>query len=203
MDSQVTNTNLMTGLCLIIMIYIEEFGLYLQYTRNLDFEESPNYDYLRGLFDKVLSSLGEIDDGVYDWMLLNDGKGWEVRSTVEYKMEVDLIFLVQYRSNLYRNIHHKQQTGILGINNSGSNNDRSSRQVQSQQKQRRLSNKRYGYKASQPMLAYGNNIVNYCTMDSTHQLLLHQQQQHQQQDEDSNQKKGFFSKCFGSICFCL
>ncbi|KAI7899120.1 uncharacterized protein BX663DRAFT_522359, partial [Cokeromyces recurvatus] len=56
----------------------DEFGLYLQYTRHLKFEEDPNYEYLKCLFDKVLESLGEKDDGIYDWMLLNDGKGWEV-----------------------------------------------------------------------------------------------------------------------------
>jgi len=26
---------------------------------------------------KVLKNQGEVDDGVYDWMLLNGGKGWE------------------------------------------------------------------------------------------------------------------------------
>jgi casein kinase 1 len=36
---------------------------------------------MKNLFDKVLESIGEIDDGVYDWMLLNDGKGWEVKKT--------------------------------------------------------------------------------------------------------------------------
>ena len=59
----------------------EEFGLYLQYARRLGFEENPNYEYMKELFDKVLESIGEIDDGIYDWMLLNDGKGWEVIHT--------------------------------------------------------------------------------------------------------------------------
>lgn len=59
-------------------MHVEEFGFYLQYARQLDFEENPNYDYMKDLFDKVLNTLGEEDDGIYDWMLLNDGKGWEV-----------------------------------------------------------------------------------------------------------------------------
>lgn len=59
-------------------MHVEEFGLYLQYARRLDFEENPNYDYMKDLYDKVLNTLGEEDDGIYDWMLLNDGKGWEV-----------------------------------------------------------------------------------------------------------------------------
>ncbi|KAI8979562.1 kinase-like domain-containing protein [Mycotypha africana] len=53
----------------------EEFGIYLQYVRKLGFEETPDYDFLRDLFTKVLKNHGERDDGVYDWMLLNNGKG--------------------------------------------------------------------------------------------------------------------------------
>ncbi|KAI9271963.1 kinase-like domain-containing protein [Sporodiniella umbellata] len=51
----------------------EEFGIYLQYVRKLGFEETPDYDFLRELFNKVLYRLGETDDGIYDWMLLNKG----------------------------------------------------------------------------------------------------------------------------------
>lgn len=61
-----------------IFLFLEEFGVYLQYTRKLGFEETPDYDFLRDLFNKVLKNLGETDDGIYDWMLLNNGKGWEV-----------------------------------------------------------------------------------------------------------------------------
>lgn len=49
----------------------------MNYVRKLGFEESPDYDFLRELFSKVLKTLGEQEDGVYDWMLLNNGKGWE------------------------------------------------------------------------------------------------------------------------------
>ncbi|KAG6814510.1 hypothetical protein H0H92_000035 [Tricholoma furcatifolium] len=55
----------------------EEFGIYLNYVRKLGFEETPDYDFLRELFAKVLKSSGEIEDGVFDWNLLNGGKGWE------------------------------------------------------------------------------------------------------------------------------
>jgi len=43
----------------------------------LSFEETPDYDFLRDLFTKALKSMNEVEDGVYDWMLLNNGKGWE------------------------------------------------------------------------------------------------------------------------------
>ncbi|KAI9481425.1 MAG: kinase-like domain-containing protein [Benjaminiella poitrasii] len=60
--------------------YPEEFGIYLQYVRKLGFEETPDYDFLRGLFSKVIEKSGKQDDGVYDWMLLNSGKGWQTLS---------------------------------------------------------------------------------------------------------------------------
>lgn len=56
----------------------EEFSIYLNYVRKLGFEESPDYDFLRELFTKVLKNAGEVEDNVFDWMLLNGGKGWEV-----------------------------------------------------------------------------------------------------------------------------
>jgi hypothetical protein len=55
----------------------EEFSIYLNYVRKLGFEESPDYDFLRDLFTKILKTVGEPEDGIFDWMLLNNGKGWE------------------------------------------------------------------------------------------------------------------------------
>jgi hypothetical protein len=49
----------------------------MNYVRKLGFEESPDYDFLRELFSKIIKSTNEQDDGIYDWMLLNNGKGWE------------------------------------------------------------------------------------------------------------------------------
>jgi len=59
----------------------EEFAIYMNYVRKLGFEEAPDYDFLRELFSKVLKTLGEPEDGVFDWMLLNNGKGWEAGHT--------------------------------------------------------------------------------------------------------------------------
>ena len=59
-------------------ISADEFAIYMNYVRKLGFEEAPDYDFLRELFSKVLRDLGEPDDSVFDWMLVNGGKGWEV-----------------------------------------------------------------------------------------------------------------------------
>lgn len=55
----------------------DEFNKYLSYVRNLGFEDEPDYNYLRGLFTTALKNTGEMEDGIYDWMMINDGKGWE------------------------------------------------------------------------------------------------------------------------------
>jgi casein kinase 1 len=52
----------------------------LNYVRKLGFEEQPDYDFMRDLFTKALEGTGEVEDGVYDWMLLNGGKGWQANS---------------------------------------------------------------------------------------------------------------------------
>jgi casein kinase 1 len=50
---------------------LEEFGIYLNYVRKLGFEETPDYDFLRELFAKVMKNNGDVDDGVFDWNILN------------------------------------------------------------------------------------------------------------------------------------
>jgi hypothetical protein len=55
--------------------FVEEFAIYLNYVRKLGFEEAPDYDFLRDLFAKVLRQNGDADDGMFDWLLLNGGKG--------------------------------------------------------------------------------------------------------------------------------
>ncbi|KAF9231964.1 kinase-like protein [Melanogaster broomeanus] len=55
--------------------YPDEFGIYLNYVRKLGFEETPDYDFLRELFTKMIKNNNEIDDGVFDWNSLN-GMSW-------------------------------------------------------------------------------------------------------------------------------
>ncbi|KAF4507961.1 hypothetical protein G6O67_004404 [Ophiocordyceps sinensis] len=57
----------------------EEFCKYLTYVRNLGFEDTPDYDYLRELFTQALKNAGDVEDGEYDWMKISkdSGKGWD------------------------------------------------------------------------------------------------------------------------------
>ncbi|CAI4514592.1 CPA_1a_G0024840.mRNA.1.CDS.1 [Saccharomyces cerevisiae] len=55
-----------------------QFGRYLEIVRSLSFEECPDYEGYRKLLLSVLDDLGETADGQYDWMKLNDGRGWDL-----------------------------------------------------------------------------------------------------------------------------
>ena len=48
--------------------YPEEFQLYFDYVRNLEFEETPNYEYLRKLFRDLFYRMGYEYDKDYDWI---------------------------------------------------------------------------------------------------------------------------------------
>ncbi|UJR36128.1 hypothetical protein I4U23_028863 [Adineta vaga] len=46
----------------------EEFAKYLKYVRNLDFFETPNYEYLRKLFKDLMDSRNYVCDYNFDWV---------------------------------------------------------------------------------------------------------------------------------------
>ena len=41
--------------------------MFLQYCRNLHFEEKPDYDYLTKLFTQIMEKNNIVDDKLYDW----------------------------------------------------------------------------------------------------------------------------------------
>lgn len=45
----------------------EEMATYLRYVRRLDFFETPDYEYLRKLFQDLFEKKGYVDDGEFDW----------------------------------------------------------------------------------------------------------------------------------------
>nr|CAD7457466.1 unnamed protein product [Timema tahoe] len=55
----------------------EEMATYLRYVRRLDFFETPDYEYLRKLFQDLFERRGYVDDGEFDWT----GKTMVVSST--------------------------------------------------------------------------------------------------------------------------
>merc|ERR1712196_128498 len=45
----------------------KQFAIYLTYCRNLEFDETPDYSYLRKLFRDLLTQRGFEFDHIYDW----------------------------------------------------------------------------------------------------------------------------------------
>lgn len=93
----------------------EEFAIYMNYVRKLGFEESPDYDFLRELFAKVLKNIGEQDDGIYDWMLLNNGKGWEAGNVCDSRSIPNLYIIIVSDRPLLRCWHRHMQPRIPHI----------------------------------------------------------------------------------------
>jgi hypothetical protein len=50
--------------------YPEEFIVYFQYCRGLQFEEKPDYNYIRSLFKIILERYNYEYDFKYDWNLI-------------------------------------------------------------------------------------------------------------------------------------
>ena len=46
-----------------------QFADYMTYCRRLGFEENPDYEYLKGLFQGLMKDMSYEDDGVYEWTL--------------------------------------------------------------------------------------------------------------------------------------
>ena len=63
----------------------EEFADFVKYTRNLEFEEEPNYDYLKSLFANVLLKNQQKNDLNFFWIVKNGKKEKEASNIQENK----------------------------------------------------------------------------------------------------------------------
>ena len=55
-------------------IILEEFVIYFQYCRGLQFEDKPDYNYIRSLFKTVFDKFNYEYDFQYDWNLIFKNK---------------------------------------------------------------------------------------------------------------------------------
>ena len=56
---------------------------YIQYCRNLQFEEKPDYNYVRSLFKNLMARMKFEYDGQYDWVLKKEGKDDQLRTLLQ------------------------------------------------------------------------------------------------------------------------
>jgi hypothetical protein len=62
-------------------------NLFLTYIRGLDFEEKPDYSYLKKLLKDALLRRGHDFDYKFDWVLKKDGKKVDPNDMVSSKWE--------------------------------------------------------------------------------------------------------------------
>lgn len=64
----------------------EEFATYLEYTRNLRFDEDPDYRYMRWLFQNLFRTEKFDNDGCFDWNTVKSRSQWEVKEKREERL---------------------------------------------------------------------------------------------------------------------
>ena len=84
----------------------QEFCDYIKYVSTLPFFQKPDYEYLEGLLRKMLDGIKEKEDGIFDWMklenkgidlqgrkILKEGLNSYMKVTGDLETSVDLDFL--------------------------------------------------------------------------------------------------------------
>ena len=88
-----------------------EFEKYIEYTRNMEYEEEPDYDRLRGYFIDVMEKENEIWDYIYIW------------STNEEKELRKKEYLEEKEKNQINNLNTNNNQNLNKVNNINSNNN--------------------------------------------------------------------------------
>jgi casein kinase 1 gamma len=65
---KIGDTKRATHIDVLCQSHPEEFAKYLKYVRNLDFFETPNYEYLRKLFKDLMDAKNFACDYNFDWV---------------------------------------------------------------------------------------------------------------------------------------
>lgn len=72
---KIKQKKIMTNLEDLTKGFPEEFMAYMQYCRTLNFEDKPDYKYIKTLFKNLYKNLGYENDQNFDWtpLLKNEG----------------------------------------------------------------------------------------------------------------------------------
>jgi len=65
----------------------EEFATYLDYTRNLGFDEEPDYRYMRWIFQNLFRKKKFDNDGCFEWNTVKGRPKWQVNEMREERMK--------------------------------------------------------------------------------------------------------------------
>lgn len=73
----------------------------MRYVRRLDFFETPDYDYLRGLFKDLFDRKGYADDGEFDWTHKQIVSNSDILWSIQRWVRVPTLFMSGGMSPLY------------------------------------------------------------------------------------------------------
>ena len=83
----------------------EEIKNYMEYCKNLSFEQDPNYKYLKGLFTQILIKMQKINDNIFFW---NKNKKEEKKKIIfKRRKSPPFILLKEISSSLNKSINNK------------------------------------------------------------------------------------------------
>jgi hypothetical protein len=90
----------------------KEFETYVEYTRNLEYEQDPDYKFLKNLFNNVLKE-DKNSDNVYDWDIGNKTMNTITTSNTSQKA----FFLKDRERDNYNKDKYKKEINIFDNNN--------------------------------------------------------------------------------------
>ncbi|KAA6401746.1 MAG: putative Casein kinase I, partial [Streblomastix strix] len=115
-----------------------EFVTYFNYVRNLQFEEEPDYNYLRSLFRDVMRREGYQYDQQFDWTIGSDSE-WESKFRKQRRRESEQSFLENYNEKHRNREKIRQQNKLEGIEGSeDTESTQFSNSIERNKQQRRL-----------------------------------------------------------------
>merc|ERR1712032_1517391 len=90
--------------------YPDEFYQYLNYAKNLEFEQTPDYEYLKNLFKNLMEKNNYVYDLEFDW-ISSEKKKEEIKKSLTCKIEGQ--FFQKIKINGEKNQSFKPQPIVL------------------------------------------------------------------------------------------
>ena len=100
----------------------EEFVEIIKYIRNLEFEQDPDYDYLKGLFISILSRMEQRNDSLFSWIITKKKRSKDMSEEKSYyiwkRRETSQIRLYnKIKKSFEKEINNKNISKNLSLDN--------------------------------------------------------------------------------------
>ena len=83
----------------------KEFEMFLEYNKNIKYEEKPDYKYLHNLIDKIMDENNIKNDYIYDWTLDEEKNKYETTNdnSINKRKENDNYYHIKTNKKIYYN----------------------------------------------------------------------------------------------------